>query len=84
MIEDWRAKWAQHNGESDAAFPFGWAQLNSNGGAEFYSTATKNTPTAGDPLGQWSTGFPSIRNAETHTLSLQNTFQAVILVRSDQ
>ena len=81
MIEDWRAKWGQHNGQSDPAFPFGWAQLNSNGAAELYTTANKNTPTAGDPLGQWSSGFPSIRNAETHTLSLKNTFQAVILVR---
>jgi sialate O-acetylesterase len=83
MIEDWRAKWAEYNGESDPAFPFGWAQLNSNGGAEMYPAPTKNSASAGDPLGQWSAGFPSIRNAESHTLSLKNTFQAVIVVSSN-
>ena len=78
-VTDWRSKWSSHTeGATDPAFPFGWAQLNSNGAAALY-TNPKNTPSAGDELGQWSNGFPSIRNAESHTLSLPNTFQAVIL-----
>ena len=32
-----------------------------------------------DPLGKWNSNFPSIRLAEANTLSLPNTFQAVIV-----
>ena len=79
MITDWRAKWASHNGETAAAFPFGWAQLNSNGGAELYAGPSPSSKDATDPLSQWSSGFSSIRNAESQTLALPNTFQAVII-----
>jgi sialate O-acetylesterase len=79
MITDWRAKWASHNGETAKDFPFGWAQLNSNGGATTYAAPGPKSADPTDPLGQWSSGFPSIRNAETQTLALPNTFQAVII-----
>lgn len=80
MIEDWREKWFAHtDGATDKAFPFGWAQLNSNGEAEMYTGGSTASVDPTDPLGQWTNGFPSIRNAESHTLSLANTFQAVII-----
>ena len=57
--------------------------MNSVGGAQTWAPtgttkAATSDPTA-DPLGQWNAGFPSIRNAETQTLALPNTFQAVII-----
>jgi len=82
MISDWRSKWTEGTaGASDPAFPFGWSQLNSNGKATDWSkvTTTPVNATAGDPLGLWAQGFPSIRLAESTTLALPNTFQAVIL-----
>ena len=86
MIEDWRAKWAEGTGgTTDPAFPFGWAQLNSDGSATEWSPTgtTPNIPgntSDPDPMMQWTGGgFPPIRNAESHTLSVANTFQAVIL-----
>ena len=37
MIEDWRKKFNHYtDGATDKDFPFGWAQLNSNGGAAKY------------------------------------------------
>jgi hypothetical protein len=44
-----------------------------------YINPSPASPDASDPLGQWSAGFPSIRNAESQTLALANTFQAVIV-----
>jgi len=83
MISDWRSKWSEGtDGATNASFPFGWAQLNS------FRTATKwvaggstpaSKPDPTDPLGVWAVGFPSIRLAESNTLSLPNTFQAVLL-----
>jgi hypothetical protein len=82
MITDWRAKWtAGTGGATDAEFPFGWSQLNSDGNPYVWSdgatTAATNTST--DPLGKWSGGFRAIREAESQTLALANTFQAVII-----
>ena len=57
-----------------ADFPFGWAQLNSVGGAALYPAST---PARSTDI--WDSGFSSIRLAESTTLSLENTFQAVIL-----
>lgn len=83
MIEDWRAKWAEGTGgTTDVAFPFGWSQLNSNGGAQKWvanSVTPLNKNAKNDPLDKWSHGFRSIRLAEENTLSLSNTFQAVII-----
>ena len=86
MIEDWRAKWAEGTGgTTEATFPFGWSQLNSDGAATAWSPTgtTPNVPsndTDPDPLMQWTGGgFPPIRNAESNTLSVANTFQAVII-----
>jgi hypothetical protein len=55
------------------------AQLNSNGGATTYANPGPSSKDPTDPLSQWNSGFPSIRNAESHTLSLPNTFQAIII-----
>ena len=83
MISDWRSKWSDGtDGATNASFPFGWAQLNSYRAATKWvaggsTPARKSDPT--DPLGVWAAGFPSIRLAESNTLSLPNTFQAVIL-----
>ena len=42
MIEDWRAKWVEGTGGvNDPAFPFGWAQLNSNGDATTWTAGNK-------------------------------------------
>ena len=83
MIADWRAKWhAATDGATAADFPFGWSQLNSIGPVVKYSNppfdpASNNTHGA---LGEWDSGFPSIRLAESRTLAaLPNTFQAVIV-----
>jgi hypothetical protein len=78
MIEDWRAKWVEGTGGvNDPKFPFGWAQLNSDGGATVWKAGTTQPLEAGveDPLGMWHGGFPSLRLAEKETLSLENTFQ---------
>lgn len=82
MIEDWRAKWAEGTGGATAVFPFGWSQLNSDGGANVWApgkTTPASTSDPTDPLGAWSSGFPSIRLAESSTLATPNTFQAVII-----
>lgn len=82
MITDWRAKWAAGTGgTTDPAFPFGWAQLNSNGHATQWveNASMPNRPGVEDPLGKWDSGFTGIRLAEDSTLALPNTFQAVIL-----
>ena len=80
MIEDWRAKWADGtDGATAAAFPFGWSQLNSNGGAQAWVPGMTQPLKPGqfeDPLGAWAPSFQSIRHAETATLALENTFQA--------
>eukprot|EP00035_Acanthoeca_spectabilis_P040094 m.67335 g.67335 ORF g.67335 m.67335 type:complete len:551 (-) comp9859_c0_seq1:1737-3389(-) len=82
MIRDWRAKWTEGTGGATAAeFPFGWAQLNSDGNPTVWAMGgtQNNRNSSTDPLGEWTSGFSSIRNAESHTLSVENTFQAVIL-----
>eukprot|EP00040_Diaphanoeca_grandis_P038616 m.256893 g.256893 ORF g.256893 m.256893 type:complete len:558 (-) comp34804_c0_seq1:142-1815(-) len=84
MIEDWRSKWSEGtDGATDEAFPFGWSQLNSDGGFQSWveggTAPLVNTTMGQDPLGMWDVGFPSIRLAESNTLMLPNTFQAVIL-----
>lgn len=81
MIKDWRAKWSQGtNGLTDPDFPFGWAQLNSDGSAQPIPYPPVNNKSGfEDPLGAWNAGFPSIRLAEQNTLALPNTFQAVII-----
>ena len=84
MIADWRAKWhAATDGATSADFPFGWSQLNSNGpvdGSQYadppFDPASASTLGS---LGEWDNGFPSIRLAESRTLALPNTFQAVIV-----
>jgi hypothetical protein len=81
LIDDWRSKW--HNrtyGGTDAQFPFGYVQLNSNGSPSKLGTNPINTPGVDDPLGVWHSGFTGIRWAQTETLLATNkTFQAVIL-----
>lgn len=81
LINDWRGKW--HNrtcGGTDVDFPFGYVQLNSNGGPSALGTNPTNTPSAGDPYGAWHSGFTGIRWAQTETLrAVHRTFQAVIL-----
>lgn len=82
MIEDWRSKWAAGTDGATAAFPFGWSQLNSNGGSQVWTPGMSQRLQPGqyeDPLGAWDSGFQSIRLAETNTLALENTFQAVII-----
>lgn len=85
MIQDWRIKWSERTGRTtNASFPFGWVQLNSNGGKPDsqspYGINPKNTPGAQDPYGMWHPGFPSIRLAQTlASLTIDNTFQALIL-----
>ena len=85
MIEDWREKWgAGTDGATSPTFPFGWAQLNSVGGAAvFKGTVPLVGGDSTDPLGQWNpagaAGYASLRNAQSHTLALPKTFQAVIL-----
>ena len=80
MIEDWRAKWNKYtDGATPVDFPFGWAQLNSDGGAAPYPAATPFSSTPAGSMDEWQSGFSSIRLAESTTLSLENTFQAVIL-----
>lgn len=86
MIEDWRLKWTQGtDGATSPTFPFGWAQLNSVGGATVFN-GTKGVPASlsdkTDPLGQWTpqvAGYASLRNAQAHSLALPKTFQAVIV-----
>lgn len=79
MISDWRAQWNQGtDGATAADFPFGWAQLNSDGPASRYLNPPSAGPAFG-PFGEWSPGFPSVRLAQANTLSLPSTFQAVIL-----
>ena len=82
MITDWRSKWTEGTGgTTDPEFPFGWAQLNSNGRATVWreNSSEPNQPGVQDPLGIWNSGFTGIRLAEDSTLALPNTFQAVIL-----
>eukprot|EP00039_Didymoeca_costata_P033210 m.41305 g.41305 ORF g.41305 m.41305 type:complete len:558 (-) comp9753_c0_seq1:77-1750(-) len=82
MIQDWRAKWlAGTGGTTDPDFPFGWAQLNSNGAAYVWSENGTEpiSPMDEDPLGIWAPGFTGIRLAESYTTLMKNTFQAVIL-----
>ena len=92
MIRGWRSIWAATSGTTDPEFAFGFVQLNSVGTPAGYGNLTyKNPPRSGvppyptaspdDPDGRWSgnPGFPSVRWAQAHALSLPNTFQAVSL-----
>eukprot|EP00947_MAST-08B_sp_MAST-8B-sp1_P001432 g1432.t1 len=82
MIDDWRSKWAfGTGGATDPDFPFGWAQLNSNGVATPLAAnfTSRLEPGQEDNLGQWGAGFPGLRAAQDFTLAAPNTFQAVIL-----
>jgi sialate O-acetylesterase len=81
MIEDWRAKFHEHtDGAAAADFPFGWSQLNSVGVVGTYKTTIFDTAAASHgEFDEWRNGFPAIRLAESSTLSLANTFQAVIV-----
>jgi len=79
MIKDWRAKWHNYtDGATSLEFPFGWAQLNSDNSLPAY-TNPKSAGAAYGEFGQWEAGFPSIRLAQTATLALPNTFQAIIV-----
>ena len=78
LIKDWRAKWHTYtDGATDMAFPFGWAQLNSDNNLTAYNNP--NASTGYGDFGEWEPGFPSIRLAQTNALALPNTFQAVIV-----
>ena len=84
MIADWRNKWfIATSGGTDSNFPFGWVQLNSNGGnidsPSPYRLNPKVSPGHTDPYGIWRSGFASIRWAQTTALRIPNTFQAVVL-----
>jgi len=105
IISDWRRKWSDYtDGATDPEFPFGWAQLNSDGA---YGAGYKNASSPGGTLNpskppgncgqgcapecnvtclgrfhEWADygqGFTGIRYAQTNTLSLPKTFQAVII-----
>lgn len=84
LIFDWRHKWhnrTRHNG-TDAEFPFGLVQLNSNGGPSKLGTNPVNTPGAGgdDPYGAWHSGFTGVRWAQTQALrSTNRTFQVAVV-----
>ena len=71
MIQDWRSKFHQFtNGASDADFPFGWVQLNSDGSPNGnYDNATKFAPgdTTYGQFAEWAPGFPSLRLAQSAT-----------------
>jgi len=78
MIDDWRSKWYQGTFKStDAIFPFGFVQLNSNGQKPAYNHP-KDTPT-------YTPGFPGLRWSQTAGYGyvpnprMRNTFMAVIL-----
>lgn len=73
------ARGDRHGDESQ--LPVRWAQLNSVGGsaANYKNPKIAVNKLGGDPLGAWVQGFPSLRIAQTNTLGLPNTFQAVIL-----
>jgi hypothetical protein len=48
MIVDWRAKWSKFtDGATDAEFPFGWVQINSDGG---YGAGYRNASSPGGVL----------------------------------
>ena len=52
MVRDWRMQWrAGTENASDAAFPFGWGQLNSNGRSSVYNEThpTPVSPGVEDP-----------------------------------
>ena len=77
----------QHtDGATAADFPFGWSQLNSAGAVHLYNSPPYNNTGACQPAAQgegelceWAAGWESIRLAETSTLALPQTFQAVIV-----
>ena len=85
LVNDWRAKWHDCTyGGTNSSFPFGWVQLDASGMApsKIYTEdgAANNTPSHGDPVGEWHTGFSGVRAAQTATLlAVANTFQAVSL-----
>ena len=92
MIRGWRSIWAATSGTTDPEFAFGFVQLNSVGHPYDYGNTTYRNPprtgipphptaTADDPDGRWSgqPGYPSVRWAQAHALTLPNTFQAVSL-----
>lgn len=79
LIRDWRAKWHKYtDGASDPSFPFGWAQLNSNGNQSSYTNPASAGAAFGE-FGEWKAGYPALRHAQSSTLSLPKTFQATIL-----
>jgi hypothetical protein len=71
------------DGATSLTFPYGWAQLNSVNKACTYGIEeyqSSKTDGGDDDFNVWlSHGFPQIRLAQSNTLSLKNTFQAVIL-----
>lgn len=80
MISDWRAKFHKYtDGATALDFPFGWAQLNSDGVASKYLNPVFDPKSTSGEFGQWQRSFAALRLAQTSTLSLANTFQAVIL-----
>eukprot|EP00937_MAST-01D_sp_MAST-1D-sp2_P002621 g2621.t1 len=80
MIRDWRSKFSKYtDGAAAAEFPFGWAQLNSNGGVNAYSDPPFTPGGQWGDFDEWQPGFPSIRLAEAQALQLPGTFQAVII-----
>jgi hypothetical protein len=86
MIDAWRALWFNNtDGATDIKFPFGWVQLNSNGQPDGPLAHPQALPSAvqngtQDPFGTWRPGFPSLRWAQTQSLSkVERGFMAVVL-----
>lgn len=85
MIQDWRKQWNNiSNGTTDAAFPFGYVQL--NGVGDPAKKPPYANPTAGASAhNDYGGGFPGIRWAQSGGCGYNpnpkqpNTFNAVIL-----
>lgn len=78
MIDDWRSKWYHGTlGSTDATFPFGFVQLNSNSQGVTYNHPKDN--------GVYHGGFPGLRWSQTAGYGyvpnprMPKTFMAVIL-----
>ena len=83
MIRDWRKQWRENtDGGTSETFPFGWVQLNSVNAACKYGDEEYDMSNNDDDkdFNVWlGRGFPDLRLAQSNTLSVIDTFQAVVL-----
>jgi hypothetical protein len=87
MIRDWRAKWkAGTDGATGEHFPFGWAQLNSDGLASNFEYNNPKADLSGKygEFGEWGPGNSNRTCARANHRSLvdsaRNCFSRVLLV----